>query len=157
MTKGDVIADDEDGDGRMNEMIDEKVRNERKTECSKLTDKIGEITDECSELMKKQPYTFDVHDVPGSLQTVGRYIDELTTERDEWKAKALNYEHRLNVELACSDKSIINALELNVRELEEQRDALLRCLENDYGIKASWDGLRKVWFTEIGQNSRQVR
>lgn len=58
-------------------------RDEWKSECSKLTDKIGEITNEASELMKKQPYTFDVHDVPGSLQTVGRYIDELTAERDE--------------------------------------------------------------------------
>ena len=27
-------------------------------------------------------------------------------------------------------------------------DELLRCLENDYDIKASWDGLRKVWLTE---------
>ena len=27
-------------------------------------------------------------------------------------------------------------------------DVLLRCLENDYGIRASWDGLRRVWVTE---------
>ena len=27
-------------------------------------------------------------------------------------------------------------------------DKLIRCLENDYGITASWDGLRKVWLTE---------
>ena len=27
-------------------------------------------------------------------------------------------------------------------------DVLLRCLENDYGIRASWDGLRHVWLTE---------
>ena len=27
-------------------------------------------------------------------------------------------------------------------------DMLLRCLENDYGIRASWDGLRRVWTTE---------
>ena len=46
-------------------------------ERDELTDKIGEITNEASELMKKQPYTFDVHDAPGSLRTVGRYIDEL--------------------------------------------------------------------------------
>ena len=32
--------------------------------------------------------------------------------------------------------------------LKEQLDKLLRCLENDYGISASWDGLRKVWTTE---------
>ena len=32
--------------------------------------------------------------------------------------------------------------------LKEQMDKLLRCLENDYGITASWDGLRKVWLTE---------
>jgi hypothetical protein len=44
---------------------------------TKLTDKIGEITNEVSELMKKQPYTFDPNDAPDSLRTVGRYIDEL--------------------------------------------------------------------------------
>ena len=27
-------------------------------------------------------------------------------------------------------------------------DNLINCLENDYGIKAEWDGLRKVWVTE---------
>lgn len=27
-------------------------------------------------------------------------------------------------------------------------DVLLRCLENDYGIRAKWDGLRRVWLTE---------
>lgn len=35
--------------------------------------------------------------------------------------------------------------------LKEQMDKLLRCLENDYGITASWDGLRKVWRTESTQ------
>lgn len=36
---------------------------------------------------------------------------------------------------------------------------LLRCLENDYGIKASWDGLRKVWLTESAEpwNERAER
>lgn len=65
-------------------------------ESDELTDKIGEITDEASELMKKQPYTFDVHDVSGSLRTVGRYIDELTAERDEWKRKAKEEELNAN-------------------------------------------------------------
>lgn len=30
----------------------------------------------------------------------------------------------------------------------ESLKKLLRCLENDYGIRASWDGLRRVWLTE---------
>lgn len=55
---------------------------------SPLVDELGEITHEVSELMKKQPYTFDVNDVQGSIRLAGRYIDELTAERDEWKAKA---------------------------------------------------------------------
>ena len=38
--------------------------------------------------------------------------------------------------------------EERIADLEAERDKLLRCLENDYGIKASWDGLRKVWLTE---------
>ena len=32
--------------------------------------------------------------------------------------------------------------------LKEQLDKLLRCIENDYGVTASWDGLRKVWLME---------
>ena len=56
-----------------------------------LVDELGEITHEVSELMKKQPYTFDVNDVQGSIRLAGRYIDELTAERDEWKAKAEHY------------------------------------------------------------------
>lgn len=55
---------------------------------SPLVDELGEITHEVSELMKKQPYAFDVNDVQGSIRLAGRYIDELTAERDEWKAKA---------------------------------------------------------------------
>ena len=44
--------------------------------------------------------------------------------------------------------SLCDPLKQRISELEEQRDMLLRCLENDYGIKASWDGLRKLWLTE---------
>jgi len=44
--------------------------------------------------------------------------------------------------------SLCDPLKQRIAELEGQRDVLLRCLENDYGIKASWDGLRKLWFTE---------
>lgn len=47
---------------------------------SPLVDELGEITHEVSELMKKQPYTFDVNDVQGSIRLAGRYIDELTEE-----------------------------------------------------------------------------
>ena len=44
--------------------------------------------------------------------------------------------------------SLCDPLKQRIAELEEHRDVLLRCLENDHGIKASWDGLRKLWFTE---------
>lgn len=33
--------------------------------------------------------------------------------------------------------------------LKEQIAELLRCLENDWDIKASWDGLRKFWCIEL--------
>lgn len=35
-----------------------------------------------------------------------------------------------------------------IADAQPPLDKLLRCLENDYGITASWDGLRKVWLTE---------
>ena len=44
--------------------------------------------------------------------------------------------------------SLCDPLKQHIAELEEQRDVLLRCLENDYGLRASWDGLRRVWLTE---------
>ena len=46
-----------------------------------------------------------------------------------------------------ADQSASLAAELNARA-EPPYDKLLRCLENDYGITASWDGLRKFWYVE---------
>ena len=51
-------------------------------------------------------------------------------------------------ESAYREEHEIDVLTKRIAELEEQRDVLLRCMENDYGIKASWDGLRKLWLTE---------
>ena len=79
-----------------------------------LLDQIGVMTEEISELMKKQPYTFDVNDVRGAIRLVGRYIDELTDE------------------LAKRDKGIAR--------LKRRRDELERALEIDGRIKASQDG-----------------
>ena len=102
-----------------------------KSECSKLTDKIGEITDEGSELMKKQPYTFDVHDVPGSLQTVGRYIDELTAERDELREK-LDDDWRY-----VSLKKSVELLKGKVEDLLHENTQLhAQCYERD-GVTAT--------------------
>ena len=46
-------------------------------------------------------------------------------------------------------------MSMSYEELESERqysewrlEKLQRCLENDYGIRASWDGLRRVWTTE---------
>ena len=53
--------------------------------------------------------------------------------------------------------------ELNSRaELgsEPPYDELLRCLENDWHIRATWDGLRKFWcieLTEEGVKMRELR
>jgi len=58
---------------------------ELRADVDELQEKIGELTEGVSELLKKQPYTFNPHDVLGSLETIGRYIDELAAERDYWK------------------------------------------------------------------------
>ena len=84
-----------------------------KSERDELTDKIGEITDEARELMKKQPYTFAVHDVPGSLRTVGRYIDELTAERDELKTMNEKLQVALDAVEGCDERC---------KRLEAERD-----------------------------------
>jgi len=36
-------------------------------------------------------------------------------------------------------------------------DELLRCLENDWNIKASWDGLRKFWCVELTEEGVRMR
>ena len=36
-------------------------------------------------------------------------------------------------------------------------DELLRCLENDWHISASWDGLRKFWNIELTEDGVQMR
>lgn len=48
-------------------------------------------------------------------------------------------------------------VEQRIAELEEQRDMLLRCLNNDWHISASWDGLRKFWCIELTEEGVKLR
>lgn len=93
---------------------------------------------------------------------------EWCTERGWWdsaeecnRATALCYEKderitELQAEIAKRDEGI-ERLKRQRDEARAQLDAdwpkLLRCLENDYGIAASWDGLRKIWLTERADGS----
>lgn len=62
------------------------VENDRlRHQADELVCKIGEITDAASELLRKQPYSFNPGDVVGSLKTVGKYIERLTIELDAYK------------------------------------------------------------------------
>ncbi len=40
---------------------------------------------------------------------------------------------------------------------EPPYDELLRCLENDWHIRASWDGLRKFWCIELTDEGARMR
>ena len=40
---------------------------------------------------------------------------------------------------------------------EPPYDELLRCLENDWHIHASWDGLRKFWCIELTEEGVRMR
>lgn len=40
---------------------------------------------------------------------------------------------------------------------EPPYDELLRCLENDWNISASWDGLRKFWNIELTEEGVRLR
>ena len=40
---------------------------------------------------------------------------------------------------------------------EPPYDELLRCLENDWNISASWDGLRKFWNIELTEDGVRMR
>jgi hypothetical protein len=53
--------------------------------------------------------------------------------------------------------SLCDPLKQRIVELEGQRDELLRCLENDWNISASWDGLRKFWNIELTEEGVRMR
>lgn len=40
---------------------------------------------------------------------------------------------------------------------EPPYDELLRCLENDWNIRASWDGLRRFWCIELTEEGVRLR
>lgn len=48
----------------------------------------------------------------------------------------------------CNHAQEVEAIAATLGSEQPPVDKLIRCLENDYGITASWDGLRKVWLTE---------
>lgn len=41
-------------------------------------------------------------------------------------------------------------------DLKKRIEKLLGCLVNDFGIRAGWDGLRKVWLTERAENAAET-
>lgn len=45
----------------------------------------------------------------------------------------------------------------HVETCEPPYDELLRCLENDWHISASWDGLRKFWCIELTDEGARMR
>ena len=45
----------------------------------------------------------------------------------------------------------------HVETCEPPYDELLRCLENDWHIRASWDGLRKFWCIELTDEGARMR
>lgn len=53
--------------------------------------------------------------------------------------------------------SLCDPLKQRIAELEEQRDMLLRCLNDDWHISASWDGLRKFWCIELTEEGVKLR
>ena len=76
--------------------------------------------------------------------------NEAIRERDEWKAKALDYEHKLNVELACSDKSIIGALESDRDAWKSKAEQAERAMNVAAGKWAKLDA-------EMREGSSKVR
>jgi len=55
---------------------------------AKLEAERDELTNAVNELQNKQPYCYAPEKPLDTLNTIGRYIDELQAERDEWKRKA---------------------------------------------------------------------
>ena len=64
------------------------------------------------------------------------------------------------MEMGCYDTKEEAITAWNTRaELgsEPPYDELLRCIENDWHIKASWDGLRKFWCIELTEEGVKLR
>lgn len=56
-------------------------------EVVRLTAERDQLTNAINELQKKQPYCYNPEQPLDTLNTIGRYIDELTAERDQLKPK----------------------------------------------------------------------
>lgn len=58
-----------------------------KCENVELCKQVDELTNAVNELQKKQPYCYDPDNPIDTLNTIGRYVDELTVERDKLQKK----------------------------------------------------------------------
>lgn len=64
-------------------------------ENAELKAKVDELINAVNELQKKQPYCYDPDKPVDTLCTVGRYIDELTAERDKLRDKVRHQSRQL--------------------------------------------------------------
>lgn len=89
-----------------------------------LADQVGlerrkaiELTNAINELQKKQPYCYNPEQPLDSLNTIGRYIDELTAERDNLKANNEQLHTLAGEQAATIDE--LTAERDNLKELNE--------------------------------------
>lgn len=112
--------------------IDDSICDECSSDYYEMQEEHDQMLDGIAKLMRKQPYTFDYGKPLENIETIGRYIDELTAERDELKAK-LNYLKAYGVTISepfCGGYEVYN-------EAIRERDKLKADLEAAYAKNRS--------------------
>ena len=125
--------------------IDDSICDECSSDYYEMQEEHDQMLDGIAKLMRKQPYTFDYGKPLENIETIGRYIDELTAERD--KLKELNGYHVAQYELASEDCDRLQAdadrLQAQVDELtverERYREKFGKCLDYADAIHALMD------------------
>lgn len=107
--------------------IDDSICDECSSDYYEMQEEHDQMIDGIAKLMRlKQPYTFD-HDKPlENIETIGRYIDELTAERDNLKDELIDERGKLNRKM--------NALREVTRDYRNEREQYRKL----FGMALDW-------------------
>lgn len=111
--------------------IDDSICDECSSDYYEMQEEHDQMLDGIAKLMRKQPYTFDHGKPLENIETIGRYIDELTAERDE-------LQEQLNRTTSAMNRAAGKWARAN-EQCNEYRDKFSKCLDYADAIHALMD------------------